>query len=133
MHQPINYREINKAVMDDTMKMCGQVDSLKKSIDNSITNEYVVYQSELLTVGDLQINPDMKVLVSKNRTFEAAEAYKGKKICCLDFANYYSMGHPGLLVLRKSQCAAFQHCIPVCMHRNKTSMTNISLKKKKAI
>ena len=92
MHQPINYREINKAVMDDTMKMCGQVDSLKKSIDNSITNEYVVYQSEPLTVGDLQINPDMKVLVSKNRTFEAAEAYKGKKICCLDFANYYSMG-----------------------------------------
>ena len=92
MKQPINFREINKAVMDDTMKMCGQVNSLKKSIDNSITNEYVVYQSEPLTAGDLQENPEMKVLVSKKRTFEAAEAYKGKKICCLDFANYYSMG-----------------------------------------
>jgi len=78
--------------MDDTMKMCGHVDSLKNSIDNSIKNEYVVFQSEPITAGNLQKNPDMKVLVSKKRTFEAAEAYKGKKICCLDFANYYSMG-----------------------------------------
>ena len=92
MKQSVNYREINKTVMDDTMKMCGQVDSLKKSIDNSITNEYVVYQLEPLTAGDLQKNPEMKVLVSKKRTFEAAEAYKSKKVCCLDFANYYSMG-----------------------------------------
>ena len=92
MHQPINYREINNAVMDDTMQMCGQVESLKKSIDNSIKNEYVVYQSEPLIAGDLQKNPGMKVFVSKKRTFEAAEAYKSKKLCCLDFANYYSMG-----------------------------------------
>ncbi len=92
MKQTVNYREINKAVMDDTMKMCGQVDSLKKSIDNSIKNEYVVFQSEPFTAGEIQKNPGMKVLVSKKRTFEAAETYKGKKICCLDFANYYSMG-----------------------------------------
>ena len=92
MKQPINFREVNKAVMDDTMKMCGHVDSLKNSIDNSIKNEYVVLQSEPITAGNLQKNPKMKVLVSKKRTFEAAEAYKGKKICCLDFANYYSMG-----------------------------------------
>ena len=92
MQQTVNYREINRAVMDNTMDMCGKINSLKKSIDNSITNEYVVYQSEPLTAGDLQKNPEMKVLVSKKRTFEAAEAYKGKKICCLDFANYYSMG-----------------------------------------
>ena len=92
MNHSVNYREINKAVMDDTMEMCGQVDSLKKSIDNSIKNEYVVFQSEPLIPGDLRKNPEMKVLVSKKRTFEAAEAYKGKKLCCLDFANYYSIG-----------------------------------------
>ena len=92
MQQPINYREINKAVMDNTMDMCGKINSLKKSIGNSIKNEYVLYQSEPINAGDIQKNPEMKVLVSKKRTFEAAEAYKGKKICCLDFANYYSMG-----------------------------------------
>lgn len=92
MQRTINYREINKSVMDNTMDMCGKINSLKKSIDNSIKNEYVVYQSESLNAGDIQKNLEMKVLVSKKRTFEAAEAYKGKKICCLDFANYYSMG-----------------------------------------
>ena len=92
MQQIINYREINNAVMTDTMEMCRLVESLKKSIDNSIKNEYVVYQSEPINAGDIQKNLEMKVHVSKKRTFEAAEAYKGKKICCLDFANYYSMG-----------------------------------------
>ena len=92
MKQILNYREINNDVMNDTMKLCEQNDSLKKSIDNSIKNEYVVYQSEPFTAENAQSNPEMKVLVSKKRTFEAAEAYKGKKICCLDFANYYSAG-----------------------------------------
>ena len=92
MKQILTYREINNAVMTDTMELCGKNNSLKKSIDNSIKNEYVVYQTEPIAAGDIQINPEMKVLVSKKRTFEAAEAYKGKKICCLDFANYYSKG-----------------------------------------
>jgi len=34
----------------------------------------------------------MKIIVSKERTFKAAEKYKGKKICCLDFANNHSIG-----------------------------------------
>lgn len=88
----VNYREINKNVMDNTMELCGKMDSLKKSIDNSIKNEYLVYQSEAFNAGEIKKNPEMKVFVSKKRTFEAAEAYKSKKVCCLDFANYYSMG-----------------------------------------
>ena len=92
MQRTINYREINNAVMTDTMEMCSLVESLKNSIDNSIKNEYVVYQSEPFNAGDIRKNLEIKVLVSKKRTFEAAETYKGKKICCLDFANYYSMG-----------------------------------------
>lgn len=39
MQQTINYREINNAVMTDTMEMCRLVESLKKSIDNSIKIE----------------------------------------------------------------------------------------------
>lgn len=39
MQQTINYREINNAVMTDTMEMCRLVESLKKSIENSIKIE----------------------------------------------------------------------------------------------
>ena len=58
--------------MTDTMEMCRLVESLKKSIDNSIKNEYVVYQSEPANAGDIQKNLEMKVHVSKKRTLEAA-------------------------------------------------------------
>ena len=88
----VDYRKINRAVMDNTMELCGRINSLKDSIDSSIRNEYVVYQSEPFEAGDMKPNPEMKILVSGKRTFEAAEAYKGKKVCCLDFANAYSMG-----------------------------------------
>ena len=88
----INYREINRNVMDDTMKMCDHIKSLKDSIANSIRNEYVVYQSDAFDAGDIKANPEMEIIVSKKRTFEAAEKYAGKKVCCLDFANNHSMG-----------------------------------------
>ena len=78
--------------MDDTMKLCGHNKSLKESITNSIKNEYVVYQSDAFDAGEIKQNPEMKIIVSKKRTFEAAEGYAGKKVCCLDFANNHSMG-----------------------------------------
>ena len=52
--------------MTDTMEMCRLVESLKKSIDNSIKNEYVVYAKGLvserssknpnLPTGDIEVN-----------------------------------------------------------------------------
>ena len=88
----IDYRKINRTVMDDSMKLCGHNKSLKESIADSIKNEYVVYQSDAFDAGEIKSNPDMKIIVSKKRTFEAAEEYAGKKVCCLDFANNHSMG-----------------------------------------
>ncbi len=88
----MNYRELNKTVMDDTQKLCSNLDSLKNSIANSIQKEYVVYQDEAFDAGEIKPNPEMEIIVSKRRTFEAAEAYKGKKICCLDFANNHNVG-----------------------------------------
>ena len=88
----IDYRKINRTVMDDTMKLCGHNKSLKESITNSIKNEYVVYQSDAFDAGEIKQNPEMKIIVSKKRTFETAEGYAGKKVCCLDFANNHSMG-----------------------------------------
>jgi len=88
----MDYRSMNKSVMDDTQMLCGNLDSLRRSIENSLAKEYVVYQSDALALKSVTANKDMKVIVSKERTYQAAEKYKGKKVCCLDFANYYSIG-----------------------------------------
>ena len=78
--------------MDDTQELCAKVGFLNSSIKNSIEKEYIVYQSDELHAGNIIPNKDMKIIVSKERTFEAAEKYKGKKVCCLDFANNSSVG-----------------------------------------
>ena len=78
--------------MDDTYALCKENDALKEAIDNSIKKEYIVYENDEFTPDSISANKDMQIIVSKERTYEAAEKYKGKKICCLDFANNHSVG-----------------------------------------
>ncbi len=88
----LDYKRINKSVMDNTQELCGCLDYLKKAIVDSISREYIVRQEDVFELTDMTANEDMKIIVSKERTFEAAEKYKGNKICCLDFANCHSVG-----------------------------------------
>ncbi|MBO4319369.1 MAG: TIGR02452 family protein [Treponema sp.] len=86
------YMEINRLIMDNTQEMCAALVSLRKSIESSIEKEYIVYQEDDVAVGEIVPNKNMKILVTKNRTYEAAGNYRGKKICCLDFANNHHIG-----------------------------------------
>jgi len=87
----MNYYEINNNVMNDTYQLCSTVNPLKVSIQDSISKEYIVYHEENIETNVIK-NNNMKIIVSKERTYEAAGKYKGKKTCCLNFANYYSVG-----------------------------------------
>jgi len=87
----MDYQKINHDVMKDTYRLCSERNYLKESIQDSIKKEYIVYQKDNFEVNYIK-NENMKIIISKERTFEAAGKYKGKKICCLDFANYYSVG-----------------------------------------
>lgn len=88
----IDYRKINYEVMDDTYALCKSNEILKEAIDNSIKNEYIVYEDDELALVPISTEKGARIIVSKERTYEAAEKYKGKKICCLDFANNHSIG-----------------------------------------
>ena len=88
----MDYRQTNKSVMDNTQDLCSNHEFLKKSIEDSIRREYIVLQEEQVELPAMASNEDMKIIVSKERTYEAAEKYKGKKVCCLDFANNHSVG-----------------------------------------
>ena len=78
--------------MDNTQELCCCLTFLKNSIENSVSKEYIVYENDEVNLDSLTPNGKMKTIVSQERTFEAAEKYKGKKICCLDFANNHSVG-----------------------------------------
>ena len=88
----MNHREINKNVMDNTLELCNNLNALKKSIENSISQEYVLYQEAAIDIPKQDNSKEMKITVSRERTFEAASKYTGKKICCLDFANNHHIG-----------------------------------------
>lgn len=76
----MDFMQVNKNVMDNTLELCNSLEFLKKSIEDSIKKEYIIYQEEKLGLLPLTANEGMKIIVSKERTFEAAEKYKGKKI-----------------------------------------------------
>ncbi len=87
-----DFRQVNRTVMDDTMRLCKEHDTLRQSIQESIAGEYLRLQNESFTPPTVSANNDMKVIVSGERTYEAAEKYKGRKLCCLDFANNHHIG-----------------------------------------
>ncbi len=88
----MDYRELNRIVMDDTQELCSKLTYLQNAIENSIKKEYIVYQEDSVEIENLEANKNMEIIVSKKRTLEAAEAYKDKKVCCLDFADNHLIG-----------------------------------------
>ncbi|MCR4874462.1 MAG: TIGR02452 family protein [Clostridia bacterium] len=85
-----NYRALNKYVMDHTIKMCSEDAEIKQSIADSISNQKIVYSDDELAVE--KDGPTKRIIVSKKRSFEAAESYIGKHIAVLNFANNHSIG-----------------------------------------
>lgn len=88
----MDYHKINKTVMDDTQELCDKVAALKNAVASSIEREYILYGDDDVELGSVVPNEEMEIVVSRERTFEAAEKYRGRKICCLDFANSHSVG-----------------------------------------
>lgn len=85
-----NYRPLNHYVMDHTLYLCQNDPELINSIEDSKNNQYVVYHEETLNVNE--DGPTTNIIVSNKRSFEAAKAYKGKKVAVLNFANNHKPG-----------------------------------------
>lgn len=88
----MDFRKINYDVMNDTVDLCSKLNYLKNAIADSVSRERIVFQDDKVESGSIVPNRNMKIMVSGRRTYEAAEQYNGKKICCLDFANNHNVG-----------------------------------------
>lgn len=87
-------REENREIFENTRKMCSTHQILMEAIKDSNRRQILTPESEMIGVN-LQTkrydNP-AEILVSKKRTFQAASAYNGKKICVLNFASATNPG-----------------------------------------
>lgn len=86
-------RTENQAIFQDTQRRCRTNTRLKEELANSMAKQKLILESdELGTVEKKVYDEPAKLVVSKKKSFEAAEGYKGQKICVHNFA---SASNPG--------------------------------------
>lgn len=112
-----DYKKINRETMTDTYELCSKINSLKDSIIYSIRNQIVILENESIN-PNRRGNGPTKIFVSKKRTYEAASAYKGKKIAVLNFANNHSIGgapySAGAQEESMCRCSTLLPCLQAC-------------------
>ena len=103
-------RAENVEVFKDTERLVNTNPKLKESVQASTDNQKLILEKDKLTVQDLnRYTEDVKVVVSKNRTYQAASAYKGMKVAVHNFA---SASNPGGGVVRGAN--AQEECLCRC-------------------
>lgn len=89
----MNIRENNIRVFEDTLKIINDDKSLMKSTFNSIKNQRLIKDSEVVSVNLKKYDAPCKIHVTTKRTMEAAYEYAGKKkISVLNFASATTPG-----------------------------------------
>lgn len=85
-------RNENIAIFEDTQRMCATNHALQDAIIKSNQAQEVILQNDFAEKAFQDRGQPGKVTVSRRRTMEAAQKYKGKKVCVLNFASATNPG-----------------------------------------
>ena len=95
-------RDFLKDVFKDTKKLYSTDETLKASVDFTPANQKLYLEEEEVDISILSysrsildnkfISFETKIVVSKKRSFQAAEAYKNESVGLLNFANSFEPG-----------------------------------------
>lgn len=116
-----NQREQMIEIFEDTLEQCRINVEIQESIVNSVKNQIVFLEGE--KIGDVFDEPgyqqNVKIVVSKKRSLEAAAAYVGKRVCVLNFASATNVGG-GVTKGSSAQEEAICRCSALypCLNRN---------------
>lgn len=79
-------------VFRDTEKTYHKNPVLKNSIEKTVKKQYTLSASQQIKSSGNKYEKPVEITVSGKRSFEAAKAYKDKKICVLNFASATHVG-----------------------------------------
>ena len=86
-------REENAAIFEDTERLCKTNPKLKESIMKSTAQQKLILEGDSLLQTDKNIYTEpAQVIVSKKRSYEAADRYKNQKVCVHNFASATNPG-----------------------------------------
>lgn len=85
-------REINAEVFRDTEEMIRKSEILLDSIENTKKRQIFYPADGEIGLPSKNKKKEAEIIVSGKRTLEAASAYKGKKICIMNFASATNPG-----------------------------------------
>ncbi len=85
-------REENIKVYEDTKRMCETNPTLKDAVRTSTAGQKIIYETDAVKVEHNHEGEKARIIVSKKRSFEAASAYKGQKVCVHNFASATTPG-----------------------------------------
>ena len=113
-------REENVMIFQDTERMCKENHKLKAAVTKSIEFQKVILESDIIPeINKMKYAEPAQIIVSKKRSFEAAVAYKGQKVCVHNIA---SASNPGGGVVHGSsaqeeclcRCSSLYFCLNSC-------------------
>ena len=86
-------RDENVTVYEDTKTWCQSDSKLKEAINASIFGQKIIYENDEVSVDpNHKYDSKANIIVSKKRSYEAASAYKGQKVCVHNFASATTPG-----------------------------------------
>ena len=102
-------REINREIFEDTELQCKKHPVLAKVVKEAIQKQKIYLETESVVSLKEKKHGRTEIVVSAKRSFEAAKAYRDKKVCVHNFA---SATNPGGGVTRGS--SAQEECLCRC-------------------